>query len=221
MGLIPFLSPISIVKQTRTGLLKPFLTMGIDIRHNKGAYKKRPHRDAPVSEDVYLGLLVKAYRFLARRTGSNFNKVILKRLFMSRINRPPMSLARLVRKMKGMPVPTRPLLSSVPSPMTFASWRSPSSRSAPSASPRLPVPVSWPLVVRSSLSISSLSKHHAVSVRPSSTLAQLQVPQAPAPSHSSAPRAASSRTPVADVPPTATRSKFLIIRNAFLSTFSN
>merc|ERR1711876_134650 len=83
------------------GLLKPFLTMGIDIRHNKGAYKKRPHRDAPVSEDVYLGLLVKAYRFLARRTGSNFNKVILKRLFMSRINRPPMSLARLVRKMKG------------------------------------------------------------------------------------------------------------------------
>merc|ERR1712244_107544 len=75
--------------------------MGIDIRHNKGNYKKRPHRDAPVSEDVYLGLLVKAYRFLARRTGSNFNKVILKRLFMSRINRPPMSLARLVRKMKG------------------------------------------------------------------------------------------------------------------------
>ena len=75
--------------------------MGIDIRHNKGSYKKRPHRDAPVSEDVYLGLLVKAYRFLARRTGSNFNKVILKRLFMSRINRPPMSLARLVRKMKG------------------------------------------------------------------------------------------------------------------------
>ena len=49
--------------------------MGIDIRHNKGNYKKRPHRDAPVSEDVYLGLLVKAYRFLARRTGSNFNKV--------------------------------------------------------------------------------------------------------------------------------------------------
>merc|ERR1712168_812241 len=81
------------------GLLKPFLTMGIDIRHNKGNYKKRPHRDAPVSEDVYLGLLVKAYRFLARRTGSNFNKVILKRLFMSRINRPPVSLARIVRRM--------------------------------------------------------------------------------------------------------------------------
>jgi large subunit ribosomal protein L18e len=74
--------------------------MGIDIRHNKGNYKKRPHRNAPVSKDIYLGLLVKAYRFLARRTNSNFNKVILKRLFMSRINRPPLSLARLVRKMK-------------------------------------------------------------------------------------------------------------------------
>ena len=41
------------------------------------------------------------YRFLARRTGSNFNKVILKRLFMSRVNRPPLSIARLVRYMKG------------------------------------------------------------------------------------------------------------------------
>ena len=75
--------------------------MGIDIRHNKGAYKRRPHRSAPVSEDIYLGLLVKAYRYLARRTDAPFNKVVLKRLFMSRINRPPMSIARLVRKMKS------------------------------------------------------------------------------------------------------------------------
>ena len=30
------------------------------------------------------------------RTGSNFNKVILRRLFMSRINRPPVSISRLV-----------------------------------------------------------------------------------------------------------------------------
>ncbi|CAG5098164.1 Oidioi.mRNA.OKI2018_I69.XSR.g15423.t1.cds [Oikopleura dioica] len=75
--------------------------MGIDLRHNKGKYQRRPHRSAPVSQDVYLGLLVKAYRFLARRTDATFNKVILKRLFMSRINRPPLSLARLVRKMKA------------------------------------------------------------------------------------------------------------------------
>jgi len=40
------------------------------------------------------------YRFLARRTGSKFDKTVLKRLFMSKINRPPMSVARIVRYMK-------------------------------------------------------------------------------------------------------------------------
>jgi len=38
---------------------------------------------------------VKLYRFLARRTDSAFNKVVLRRLFMSRINRPPVSLSRI------------------------------------------------------------------------------------------------------------------------------
>ena len=37
---------------------------------------------------------------MARRTNAPFNKVVLKRLCMSRNNRPPLSLARLVRKMK-------------------------------------------------------------------------------------------------------------------------
>jgi large subunit ribosomal protein L18e len=37
---------------------------------------------------------------LARRTGSKFDKVVLKRLFMSKIHRPPMSVARIVRYMK-------------------------------------------------------------------------------------------------------------------------
>ncbi|KAJ8122788.1 hypothetical protein ONZ43_g1107 [Nemania bipapillata] len=49
----------------------------------------------PQSDNVYLKLLVKLYRFLARRTDSNFNKVVLRRLFMSRINRPPVSLSRV------------------------------------------------------------------------------------------------------------------------------
>ncbi|KAG2216751.1 hypothetical protein INT45_001372 [Circinella minor] len=40
------------------------------------------------------------YRFLARRTDANFNKVVLKRLFMSRINRPPVSISRLVKSAK-------------------------------------------------------------------------------------------------------------------------
>nr|XP_042130493.1 60S ribosomal protein L18-like [Peromyscus maniculatus bairdii] len=59
--------------------------MGVDIRHNK---------------DIYLWLLVKLYSFLARRTNSTFNQFVLKRLFMSRTNRPPLSLSGMIRKMK-------------------------------------------------------------------------------------------------------------------------
>ncbi|EPS29111.1 60S ribosomal protein [Penicillium oxalicum] len=67
--------------------------MGIDLdRH----HVRSTHRKAPKSENVYLQVLVKLYRFLARRTESNFNKAVLRRLFMSRINRPPVSLSRVV-----------------------------------------------------------------------------------------------------------------------------
>lgn len=41
------------------------------------------------------------YSFLARRTNSGFNQVVLKRLMMSRTNRPPLGLARLQRYMNG------------------------------------------------------------------------------------------------------------------------
>merc|ERR1712006_46807 len=46
-------------------------------------------------------LLVKLYRFLARRTEAKFNAVVLKRLFMSRMNRPPLSLSKLAKFMRG------------------------------------------------------------------------------------------------------------------------
>ncbi|KAK2510381.1 hypothetical protein Q9233_017797 [Columba guinea] len=71
--------------------------MGIDIRHNRD---RKVRRREPKSQDIYLRLLVKLYRFLARRTNAPFNKVILKRLFMSRSNRPPLSLSRMIRMMK-------------------------------------------------------------------------------------------------------------------------
>ncbi|CAB4065944.1 RP-L18e [Lepeophtheirus salmonis] len=71
--------------------------MGVDIRHNKD---RKVRRTEPVSQDIYLRLLVKLYRFLARRTDAKFNRIVLKRLFMSRIHRPPVGLARLVRLMK-------------------------------------------------------------------------------------------------------------------------
>ena len=45
---------------------------------------------------MQLLLIWQLYRFLARRTNAKFNKIVLKRLFMSRTNRPPLSLSRLV-----------------------------------------------------------------------------------------------------------------------------
>merc|ERR1711973_716907 len=80
------------------GLFPVFEAMGIDICHKKD---RKVRRTRPKSDDIYLGLLVKLYKFLARRTDSKFNEVVLRRLFMSKTNRPPMSIARLVRKMKG------------------------------------------------------------------------------------------------------------------------
>jgi len=73
--------------------------MGIDLIG--GGRVPNNNRTAASSNNVYVRLLVKLYRFLARRTDAQFNKVVLKRLFMSRVNRPPMSLTRLVRYVKG------------------------------------------------------------------------------------------------------------------------
>uniref|UniRef100_A0ABD2XEU8 Large ribosomal subunit protein eL18 n=1 Tax=Trichogramma kaykai TaxID=54128 RepID=A0ABD2XEU8_9HYME len=71
--------------------------VGIDISHK---HDRKVRRTEPKSQDVYLRLLVKLYRFLARRTDAKFNKIILRRLFMSRRNRPAISLARVTRFMK-------------------------------------------------------------------------------------------------------------------------
>ncbi|PSC74470.1 60S ribosomal L18-3 [Micractinium conductrix] len=73
--------------------------MGIDLK--AGGRNKRVHRTAPKSDNPYVKLLVKLYRFLVRRTDSDFNKVVLKRLFMSKTNRPPLSLSKLAKFMAG------------------------------------------------------------------------------------------------------------------------
>lgn len=57
-------------------------------------------RRNPKSDDVYLRLMVKLYKFLARRTNAKFNNIIKRRLMMSRINRAPLSISRLARQMK-------------------------------------------------------------------------------------------------------------------------
>ncbi|URD81653.1 60S ribosomal protein L18 [Musa troglodytarum] len=76
-----------------------FSFVGIDLV--AGGRGKKARRTAPMSDDVYLKLLVKLYRFLVRRTGSKFNAVILKRLFMSETSWPPIFLKRLITFMNG------------------------------------------------------------------------------------------------------------------------
>ncbi|OAV90081.1 hypothetical protein PTTG_03299 [Puccinia triticina 1-1 BBBD Race 1] len=84
--------------------------MGVDIVKH---HVRKGHRTAPKSEDPYLLLLVKLYRFLARRTDSSFNKVVLRRLYMSKINRPPMSVSRIARTVKDTPGKTVVVVSTV------------------------------------------------------------------------------------------------------------
>ena len=49
------------------------------------------------AKNVYHRLLVKLYKFLARRTTAKFNKCVLKRLLNSRVNRTPVSLTKLAK----------------------------------------------------------------------------------------------------------------------------
>merc|ERR1712168_100341 len=99
----------------------------------------------------------------------------------------------------------------------FASWKFQNWSFVPFVSPRLPVPASWPLEAKSSLSINwpfkhqrgktlSFSKAQESNELLASISAQLQVPQAPEPSHLSDPRAENSNKPVVDVHPEVTRS---------------
>ncbi|KAH9730516.1 60S ribosomal protein L18-3 [Citrus sinensis] len=83
--------------KAKLGAINPRIKLGATA----GGKSKKSKRTAPKSNDIYLKLLVKLYRFLVRRTDSNFDKVILKRLFMSKVNKPPMSLSRLTKFMKG------------------------------------------------------------------------------------------------------------------------
>lgn len=57
---------------------------------------KSGHRKAPKSDNPYLALLHKLYSFLSRRTDSKFNQTVLRRLRMSKINKPPISLSKIV-----------------------------------------------------------------------------------------------------------------------------
>ncbi|OMJ86714.1 hypothetical protein SteCoe_11723 [Stentor coeruleus] len=73
--------------------------MGVDIE--AGGKKWDKNNRKVTSTNLYLKLLIKLYRFLARRTPSKFNKVVAKRLAMSRNNRNPLSLKHVAKYMAG------------------------------------------------------------------------------------------------------------------------
>eukprot|EP01039_Chlorochromonas_danica_P006442 gene6442-7105_t len=74
--------------------------MGIDL---KAGGRRIGHnvRRAAVSNNPYVKLLDKLYSFVGRRAESKFATTVANRLRMSRINKAPLSLSRLVRYMKG------------------------------------------------------------------------------------------------------------------------
>jgi len=69
--------------------------MGIDLEQRKRGRVTVSRRQYPRSKNVYLNLVHKLYTFLARRTNSNFNQVVARRMAMSKNHRPPVSIGKL------------------------------------------------------------------------------------------------------------------------------
>lgn len=72
--------------------------MGVDLTGVQK--KKRVIRHHTYSSNPYIKLLIKLYKFLAKRTNSSFNKLVYQRLLKSRNNRAPISLSRVAVVMK-------------------------------------------------------------------------------------------------------------------------
>lgn len=86
--------------------------MGIDLGGAGGRIKKNIRKRAK-SDNVYLSVLVKLYRYLSRRTSSRFNTVVLKRLCQSKVNQAPVSVFQLARTAKLFPGKTVVVVGSI------------------------------------------------------------------------------------------------------------
>ncbi|EFC46839.1 predicted protein [Naegleria gruberi] len=71
--------------------------MGIDKKYLAKTHEKKSVRKNLVSPNVYLSILVKLYKLLARRTGAEFNKKVLARMLHTRREQRPVTLARLTK----------------------------------------------------------------------------------------------------------------------------
>jgi large subunit ribosomal protein L18e len=73
--------------------------MGIDLKAGGRRTGHKSSMKVVKTKNPYNRLLIKLYKFLARRTESNFCATVLKRLHMSKVNQPPMGLHRLTKYM--------------------------------------------------------------------------------------------------------------------------
>ena len=72
--------------------------MGVDIPRQQA---RKVRRVTPKSENTYIRLLVQLYSFLARKTQSPANKIILRRLVQSRLHQRPITLRRVMKNLSG------------------------------------------------------------------------------------------------------------------------
>lgn len=75
--------------------------MGIDLKAGGRRVGHTSSMKKVKTQDPYRKLLIKLYKFLSRRTDSKFCETVLKRLHMSKVNRPPIGLYRLAKYMKS------------------------------------------------------------------------------------------------------------------------
>lgn len=75
--------------------------MGIDLKAGGRRIGHKSSMKTIKTQNPYKRLLIKLYKFLHRRTGSSFCATVTKRLHMSRVNAPPISLSRLANNMKN------------------------------------------------------------------------------------------------------------------------
>ena len=74
--------------------------MGIDLKAGGRRVGHKSSMKTIKTQNPYKRLLIKLYKFLDRRTDSKFCATVVKRLHMSKVNSPPMGLARLSKFMK-------------------------------------------------------------------------------------------------------------------------
>lgn len=73
--------------------------MGIDLKAGGRRVGHTSSMKEVKTQNPYNRLLIKLYKFLARRTETKFSATVLKRLHMSKVNRPPIGLNRLAKNM--------------------------------------------------------------------------------------------------------------------------